>query len=132
MSHVPTVQNLYAAFGRNDLPGILVLVAEDVWWGFNGGQPERVGYHRPVVGRDALPAFFAQLVEQVAFQAFEPRRFIDGGTDVVVEVHLRFMMKATGKVVEQSQLHWWTFDAAGKVARLVHYEDTAQVVAAAS
>lgn len=132
MSNVPAVQSLYAAFARGDLPGVLALVADDVDWGFNGGRPDLVPYHRPVRGKAELAGFFAALAEQVEFQDFTPGVVVDGGAHVVVEVHLRFALKATGRVVDQSQLHWWTFDPSGRVIRLVHYEDTAQVLAAAA
>lgn len=131
MSNVPTVQNLYAAFGRSDLPAVLSYVTDDVSWGFNGARPDRVGYHQPVAGKAELPGFFAHLAEEVEFRAFEPRRFIDGGSDVVVEVHIAFTLKATGRSVDQSQLHWWSFDDQGRIRSLVHYEDTAAVLAAA-
>jgi ketosteroid isomerase-like protein len=132
MSNIQTVQQIYAAFGRGDIPAILERVSPDTRWGFNGAQPEQVPYHTEIRGAGELPSFFGKLGESVAFESFEPRTFLDAGRDVVVEVAMRFQMSRTGKPVDQTQLHWWSFDDAGKVSRLIHFEDTAQVVAAAS
>jgi len=130
MQNVKTVQDIYAAFGRGDLATILGHVTEDTRWGFNGGRGDLLAYHRPVAGKAELPRFFQAIGETVEFSAFEPREFIDAGPHVVVEVLIAFKNKRTGRSVDQSQLHWWTFEG-DKVARLVHYEDTAQVLGAA-
>jgi hypothetical protein len=45
-------------------------------------------------------------------------------------VHIEYVVRKTGKRVAMDQLHWWTLDASGQVARLRHYEDTAQVLEA--
>ena len=49
------------------------------------------------------------------------------GDDVVAHIRFAFTVKRTGKRVDQEQLHWWTVQD-GKVARLRHFEDTAQVI----
>jgi ketosteroid isomerase-like protein len=47
----------------------------------------------------------------------------------VVHLKLAYTVKKTGKKVSEEQLQWWTLEG-GKVSRLMHYEDTAQVVQA--
>jgi hypothetical protein len=45
-------------------------------------------------------------------------------------VRIAYGVKKTGKKVDEEQIHWWTLDDGGKVSRMPHYEDTAQVLAA--
>ena len=42
---------------------------------------------------------------------------------------MQYVVKHTKKRVDQEQLHWWTVRD-GKIDRLRHFEDTAQVIAA--
>ncbi|HTM43811.1 MAG TPA: hypothetical protein VL137_02590, partial [Polyangiaceae bacterium] len=58
-----------------------------------------------------------------------PLRFLDSGEEVIVHVHLAYTVKTTGQRVDEEQLQWWTIKG-GKIARLRHFEDTAQVMAA--
>lgn len=127
--NVKTVQSIYAAFGRGDVPGILGQVAEGTEWGFNGARSE-VPWHAPVKGKAALPQFFTSMAQNMDFHAFEPREFIHSGDHVIAHIHVEYTVKKTGKKVNMEQLHWWTLDRQGKVARLQHFEDTAQVLAA--
>lgn len=131
MNHenVATIQTIYGAFGRGDLPAILARVAEQTHWDFAGGRPE-VAWHAPITGRANLPKFFEALMSSVEMQKFEPREFMHCGPHVIVDVHIEYVVRKTGKRVAMDQLHWWTLDATGHVARLVHYEDTAQVLEA--
>ena len=80
-------------------------------------------------GHHSKPGFFSALAENLEFSAFEPQELIEGPNVVVARVHMIFRVKATGRVVDQSQIHWWTFDGS-KVSSIVHFEDTAQVSAA--
>lgn len=64
------------------------------------------------------------------FQRFEPTQFIHSGDDVVANVHMEYTVKKTGRKVDEDALFWWTFNEDGKIRRLVHFEDTAQVAAA--
>ena len=128
VENVSTVQAIYAAFGAGDVAGVLAHVQRDTQWDFAGARPE-VPWHRPVDGADAVPAFFGTLAEAVDFQRFEPRVFVHAGPHVMVEVRMAYVVRATGRAVEMDQIHWWTLRD-GKVARLRHFEDTAQVAAA--
>ena len=65
----------------------------------------------------------------VELEAFEPRQLIAAGDDVVAHIRIAYTVKRTGKRVDEEQLHWWTVRD-GKIARLRHFEDTAQVMAA--
>ena len=125
--HVATIRTIYGAFGRGDVPGVLARVSDGTHWDFAGGRPE-VPWHAAVDGRTNLPHFFEALLGSVELRRFEPREFMHCGPHVVVDVHIEYTVRKTGKPVSMDQLHWWTLDGNGQVARLRHYEDTAQVL----
>src|SRR5262245_23182251 len=128
MDHVKTIQAIYEAFGRNDLGAILERVTDDTSWGFNGGRSD-VPWHGPYRSKKELPRFFQAMGQHLSIEGFEPRRFITQGDDVIAHIAIRYTVKSTGRRVDEEQLHWWSLRD-GKVARLVHFEDTAQVVSA--
>jgi ketosteroid isomerase-like protein len=127
--NVQTVQSIYAAFGRGDVPAILGLVADDTHWSFNAIN-RSVPWYEPVTSRATLPKFFQSLADNLDMHVFEPRRFFGSGDDVLSHVHIEYTVKQTGRRVVTEQIHWWTFNGEGRVARQLHFEDTAQVVAA--
>lgn len=127
--NVKTIQAIFAAFGRGDVATVLANVTDDTAWGFNGGRRE-VAWHGPWRGKNELPGFFQAMGEHMGIIAFEPRAFHAAGDHVFVPLRIAYTVKRTGKKVDEEQLQWWTCDAAGKVVRLQHYEDTAQVLAA--
>src|SRR4051794_1299431 len=61
MSNAKTVQKLYEAFGRGDMPAILEMLAEDVqWesWSDNSAQNAGVPWFELKQGRDGVLEFF--------------------------------------------------------------------------
>lgn len=128
MDNVKTVQAIYQAFGKGDITAILSSVTDDTKWGFNGARQE-IPWHKQVHNKTELPEFFQAFGRNVEIHVFEPRKFVAQGDDVVAEIALEYTVKKTGKRVREEQLHWWTLRD-GKVARLQHFEDTAQVAAA--
>lgn len=97
-------------------------------WDFNVTHSD-VPWHVPVTGPGEVPSFLGAFVQNVDIEAFDPRQFIAMGDEVIAHVRLAYSVKKTGKRVDEEQLHWWTLRD-GKVARLRHFEDTAQVTAA--
>ena len=128
-TNVKTIQTIYGAFGHGDVPAILERCAPDAEFSFEGGVPI-VPWHGPWRGHAAIGNFFTTIGGAVEFQAFEPRHFAASPTEVAVLVHLRYKVRATDKVVDQLQVHWWSLRD-GKVVALRHHEDTAQVTEAA-
>ena len=130
IENVSTVQEIYAAFGRGDVEAVVRRVQPNVDWGFAAPQPG-VPWHQPVQGASQVARFFGTLAEAVSMTHFEPREFVHCGPHLMVDVRIEYTVKATGKKVAMDQIHWWTLEG-GKVQRLRHYEDTAQVVTATS
>jgi ketosteroid isomerase-like protein len=127
-ANVSLIQSIYAAFGRGDATFIAQQTAEGARWDFNVGE-SLVPWHQPFVGPKEVPAFLAAFGQNIELEAFEPRKFIAVGEDVVVHLGLAYTVKRTGNHVREEQLQWWTVRG-GKVAGLRHFEDTAQVIAA--
>ena len=126
--NVRVVQEIYEAMGRGDVAEVLARITADARWDFNVG-PSDVPWHAPATGPEEIQKFLSGFIDKVTLTVFEPRRFIASGDDVVVDVHLAYAVKRTGKVVDLQQLHWWSL-AHRRVTRLRHFEDTAQVMSA--
>jgi ketosteroid isomerase-like protein len=122
------VREIYEAFGRGDVAGVLVRMSEDARWEFAVAASD-VPWHAPAHGAAEIQRSLGGFMESVALEAFEPRRFIAGGDDVVVAIHVAYTVRRTGRRVDEEQLAWWSLRD-GRVTRLRHFEDTAQVIAA--
>jgi ketosteroid isomerase-like protein len=128
-ANIQTIQAIYGAFGRGDVPAILERLADNAVFSFNSASPV-LPWHQTFEGKRAIPGFFTALAENTTVRSFEPRAFAAGDRHVAVAVHFEHVLK-NGRAVVEDQVHWWTFDAHGKIARLVHFTDTAALAAAA-
>ena len=125
MAHTQKVQQIYAAFGKGDVPAILVKLAADVEWEY-GGTATDVPWLQARSGRAGAGAFFGSL-QVLDFHSFTPKAFFESGQTVVVLVDLEATVKATGrKIVEVDEVHIWHFGADGLVSRFRHRADTHQ------
>lgn len=121
-----TIEAVYAAFGRGDVAFILDRVSDGTRWDFSVAKSD-VPWHEPVTSKQQLPRFFQAFGENVQIETFEPRTFVTDGREVVVKLRVAYQVRRTGRRVNEEQVHWWSFDDAGRVASLRHYEDTAMV-----
>lgn len=112
--NVQAVQDIYAAFGRGDIPGIVERLAPDVTW--------RCHYD-PVVpfagafdGKANVPKFFERLAAGVETQVFEPQDLVAQG-DTVVSIG-RYVCKgrASGKVSDGRWVFIWKFRGDGRIS----------------
>lgn len=126
--NVATVGKVYEAFGRGDAAAVAAACADDTVWDFDVADSD-VPWHLPVRSRGEVPRFLGAFVENVELKQFEPASFIHSGEDVIAHIRISYMVRRTGKVVTMDQLHWWTLRD-GRIARLRHFEDTAQVLGA--
>jgi ketosteroid isomerase-like protein len=125
MSNLATVQGIYEAFGRGDVPAILERLAEDVEWEY-GVNSTDVPWLQPRRGRDAVAGFF-QSLGGIDFHRLEATTFLESGPVVVVLLQVEATVKTTGRQVSESdEVHIWHFDAAGRIARFRHRADTHQ------
>jgi len=126
-----TVADVYAAFGRGDVPAILARLADDVaWddWPDNFGQRAGVPHLTPRRGPAQVAEFFG-LLGDYTVQDFAVLDVIGTGRQVVAEIRASFVLPGGGRFADE-ELHLWTFDDEGRVVRFRHYVDTAKHVAA--
>jgi ketosteroid isomerase-like protein len=83
----------------------------------------------PRSGHAGVMEFFA-FVGQCEVLAFDVRDFLVSERQVVADVLIDIRLPNGGRYRDE-ELHLWTFDDQGKIARLRHYVDTAKHIAAA-
>jgi ketosteroid isomerase-like protein len=128
-----TVQQIYAAFARGDIPAIVEQLDEQVhWetWTDNSAHAADVPWLRPGIGKAAAWRFFEQ-VGQFRFEDFRVLGMMASDTQVAVEVVVDAIVPG-GKRLRDEEMHLWDVNAAGKVTRFRHYADTAKHIAAAA
>lgn len=121
-----TVQTLYAAFGRGDLPAILGMLDPGVEWTFHGSGLPFMGRF---VGPAAVAKWFGHVAEHEGIEAFEPREFLVGADHVTVIGWERTRALPKGAVFESPWIHVWTLRD-GRITRFVGAYDSAAAIAA--
>jgi uncharacterized protein len=131
MSNAATVQEIYEAFGRGDVPAILEHIADDcAWesWADNSAQNAGAAHMAARTGPAGAAEFFT-VAGGWEIHDFQVLDIIGDGGQVAVEVVIE-ATPAGGARFRDEEIHLWTFDDAGKVSRLRHYTDTAKQIAA--
>lgn len=131
MSNLKVAQDIYAAFGRGDIPAILDKLADDVDWEYAYRvAPNPVPWLQPREDKAGVGKFFESL-GALEFHRFTPKVSLEGPGLVVALIDLEATVKETGKsIVETDEVHIWHFNEAGKVIRFRHCADTYQHVMA--
>src|SRR3954449_1466710 len=105
-----TVQGVYEAFGRGDVPAILDALAEDVaWeqWADNHAQAAGVPWFAERHGHEGALEFFG-LVGTFEIPDFQVLSLMAGGNQVVAEVVIEVKTPEGGHYRDE-ELHLWTF-----------------------
>jgi uncharacterized protein len=112
--NLQTIRDIYAAFGRSDIPFILSKLTDDVRW---------ITHIDPIVpwsgdfsGKTNIPRFFDAILETCEVTAFEPQEFIVEGDKVVSLGIYGAKVKATGKSTLPRWCFIWTFRQDGLVS----------------
>jgi ketosteroid isomerase-like protein len=126
--NVQTIQDVYAAFGRGDVPYILERLTDDVTWGIINDGTTGVPWHAQLKGRGEVPRFFGALVEHVEFTRFEGKAFAAGGDYVYSTIEFDVTIKKNGRKASLVGLHRFTFKN-GRISEWKGMEDTAHVIA---
>lgn len=124
------VQEIYAAFGRGDVPAILALLADDAEL-YHAGPAEVLPWAMLYQGKDQWGQYFQTVGGALEFTEFVPERFIAQGDTVVALGHFAARARATGRPVTSPWAMEWTFKD-GAVTRCRVHEDTAALAAALS
>lgn len=122
MSRRETVQEIYAAFGRGDIPAILERLAEDVQWEHDT-QDHGIALLTPRRGRHEVMRFFEAL-GSIEISEFDVRALLEGGAQIAGVVHVTHRHKVTGKTFSDLEMHLWTFDERGQVSAFRHMVDS--------
>ena len=121
--HSDTIANLYAAFGRGDVPTVLAALAPNISWTEAEGFP----YGGTYVGPDAvLQNVFAKLGSEWNGFAAVPHELIASADTVVALGEYSGTYKATGKSFNAPFAHVWKFGG-GRVISFRQHTDTAVV-----
>lgn len=122
--HLSTVQAIYDAFARGDVPAFLSHLAPDVEWEHDwGGKPLR--WFAPRRGRMNVAGFFNELASLEVLH-FAPEGFLESDNQVAVVIRIHARVRDTGREIRDLEMHLWTFDLDGKVSRMRHFSDTHQ------
>lgn len=113
-NHLSTVQQIYACFGRGDVPGILAHLADNVTF-FNGSDPAVTPFGGEFKGKEGVVRFFTGLGATTQTTHFEPSNFRVEGNQVVNDVRHDGLVSGTGKSFSVNALFTWTFNDAGQV-----------------
>ncbi len=123
MSHKETVQEMYAAFGRGDVPALLERLDPNIEWEYDAS-PTEVPWLQPRQGRAGAAEFFTSLGE-LEFHRFEPKAILAEGNLVVALVDFEATARKTGiRIEEIDEVHIWHFGDNGLVTRFRHRADT--------
>ena len=126
MSNVALLKNLYADFGRGNIPAVLGAMSPDIKWYSAEGNPYMLS-GAPWVGPDAiLNNLFMKIGNDWDKFVVHPKAFHDAGNSVIVEVRYTGTVKATAKSVDAQACHIWDVKD-GKVTKFQQYLDTAQL-----
>jgi hypothetical protein len=79
----------------------------------------------PRQGRAQVTGFF-EAPHALDIRRFEPKRILADDTMAAAVIYVEIAMRATGRIINDVELHLWTFDSHGKVARFRHVADTHQ------
>lgn len=122
--NVSTVGEIYAAFGRGDVPAILSRLADDVAW-----EHDFVDHGIPWIkarkGHEEVVGFFRDLAA-LQITKFTVLNLLAGGNQVASVIELEATVVATGKRIRDLEMHLWTFAEDGRVSRFRHVADTHQ------
>lgn len=125
-----TIEGLYAAFGRGDVPFIIGALDSDVeWW-----EAENFIYadKNPYVGpNEVLTGVFMRIASEWDGFVVSPENVLDAGDVAIGFGYYSGTCKATRKEVRAQFAHFFSFRD-GKVTKFQQYTDTAQFKEAVS
>jgi uncharacterized protein len=120
-SNLAIVNELYTAFARRDIKGMLVLLSDDIEW----GEPENP--HNPAggirKGHDGFLEWISIGRDAEEILVLEPDRFLTDEYGVAVTGYMKCRAIATGKLYESDFVHLVTIKN-GKICRFIEFFDT--------
>lgn len=117
------VRQAYEAFGRQDIPRVLELIADDADWDFIGSAS--LPYSGRRQSRKEVADFFAAVVRAEDIHAFEPRNFIEADEHVTV----LGWIKATARDTQRTYESEWVHVVTVRNGKIVHWRGFANTAA---
>jgi ketosteroid isomerase-like protein len=121
------VEDIYAAFGRGDVPFILATLAHDCDW--HGTDAPEIPYSGRFRGPGEIVTFFQKMGGAIEVTAFSPKTFLSAGDVVSVTGSWSGTVRATGKSFTTNWAMRWVIRS-GKVVIYDAVDDTAVTAAA--
>lgn len=115
-SNADLVRELYAAFGRGDVPGLLAMLDEGIEWHTPPNLPHGGDFH----GREAVGSFFLGIGEHWESLDVDLDALVASGDRVVALVGARGRLSESGEEAAYSAAHAWTI-ADGMPVRFDEY-----------
>ena len=119
---VQTILDIYAAFGRGDIPAILDQLADDVVW--RAYVDPMVSWAGDFSGKARVPAFFDGIFRGVEVEGFEPLETIGQGDTVISTGWFACRGRETGKSARTRWVFVWHFRN-GQVSSYEQFHDPA-------
>lgn len=127
-SPAAVVQELYAAFGRGDLPALLARLHPDVAWAANVDPSHpaaaRVPCYEPGTGHAFVARYFERVAQGYEMHQFAPVNVMSSDTEVAVRLLVDFTIRPTGRRIQTEVIHHWIVNGEGLVTRFRDFEDT--------
>jgi uncharacterized protein len=126
MSNIQHAKDIYAAFGRGDIPAVLAAFDPQIEWREAEGHPYKPD-GAPWVGPQAiLEGLFMRIGSEWDGFAVHVRTLRDAGEHIVMEGRYTGLYKASGKSLDAQMCHVLRFRG-GKLLGFQQYVDTGQV-----
>lgn len=122
-ANVETVQRMYAAFDRGDIPGVLSELDESIVWTLFG-DPASNPLAGPRRGPAEVGGFFAELGGTLDQFKLDRQVWIADEQRVVALGDFSAVIRANGQPLHTRFAHVWTFNAAGKPVAFEDFVDT--------
>ena len=125
-THTTTIAELYAAFGRGDVPMVLEYLSDDISWD-HGLRTNDLPWMQPRTGKQQVEEFFGILAQGMSLSVFDPQVIAGDGDTVVAVIRIAgTILSNDNPVAEDLWVHLWSFDGNGKVATFRHIGDLAR------
>jgi ketosteroid isomerase-like protein len=128
MSNVQFARDIYAAFGRGDIPAVLAGLHPEIEWREAEGHPYQPDGTAWVGPQAVLEKLFMRIGSEWKDFRVNLGTFHDAGESVVMEGRYTGTYTASGKSLDAQMCHVLRFRA-GKLVSFQQYVDTAQLQA---
>lgn len=123
--NIVTLNAIYAAFGRGDIPAILETLHPEVELEFGSPHGDALPWHIHGRGRDHFASFFSRIAAHIEIRHFEVLAVMGQGPWTVGLIKLEALVKKTGRTLREAcEAQIWRFDEHGRVIAMRHAADT--------